>query len=56
MAQKLIRLHLNTVMVKRLNSLHFTIPLQGGGAGVFFKISIFRINFREINNCLKDML
>ena len=29
-------------------------PGRGGGAGVF-EINILRLNFHEINNCLKGM-
>ena len=30
-------------------------PEEGGGWSIF-EISILRLNFHEINNCLKDML
>ena len=29
---------------------------RGGGGYSIFKINILRLNFHEINNCLKDML
>ena len=31
-------------------------PGAGGGGWSVFEVNILRLNFHEINNCLKDML
>ena len=45
------------VLVLLLGGYHSISSLGGGGGGAGnFKLYILRLNFHEINSCLKDML